>query len=134
LTIRDEPVAAWELALQPGQDPTALGPEELYCFGVDSGNGSFFDAAAVDAVVPLIDRAIDQEKGDLTPEHKRFLDELRRECLGKLHGRIDTSAEYRRVPLRIRRWLLCDLDWSHLTCSPIASDRSLRDDDVNKGN
>ena len=29
LTIRDEPVAAWELALQPGQDPTALGPEEL---------------------------------------------------------------------------------------------------------
>src|SRR5919201_542889 len=84
LTIRDEPVAAWELALQPGQDPTALGPEERYCFGVDSGYGSLFDAAAVDAVVPLNDRAIDHEKGDLTPEHKRFLDELRRNAWANL--------------------------------------------------
>src|SRR6266545_2013952 len=51
LTIRDEPVVAWELALRPGQDLAALGPDERYCFGVDSGNGSFFDASAVDAVV-----------------------------------------------------------------------------------
>jgi hypothetical protein len=41
LIIHEEPVVAWELALQPGQDPAALAPDEIYYLGVDSGNASF---------------------------------------------------------------------------------------------
>jgi hypothetical protein len=91
LTILDEPVVAWELALQPGQDLATLGPDETYCFGVDSGKGSFFDAAAVAAVVRLDDQAIDHEIGDLRPEHKRFLDELERNAFANLV--VDSAAD-----------------------------------------
>jgi Protein of unknown function (DUF4241) len=84
LTVLDEPVVTWELALQPGQDPAALGEDEIYCFGVDSGKGSFFDSAAVGAVALLEDQAIDLEKGDFRPEHKRFLHELKRNAFANL--------------------------------------------------
>lgn len=46
LVVRDEPTAAWELALLPGQDPAALGEDEFYGYGVDAGTGCFYDAAA----------------------------------------------------------------------------------------
>lgn len=91
LTIRDEPVVAWELALQPGQDVAQLGSDETYCFGVDSGNGSFFDASAVDAVVPLGEWGIDFEKGGLRPERERFLAELDRKAWANLM--VDSTAE-----------------------------------------
>jgi hypothetical protein len=84
LTIREEPVVAWEVALQPGQDPEALAPDEIYCLGVDSGNGSFLDASAVAAVVALGEWGIDFEKGELRPERKRFLDELHRKAWANL--------------------------------------------------
>ena len=91
LTIREGPVVAWELALQPGQDLAALEEDEIYCFGVDSGNGSFFDAAAVAAVVPLGEWGIDFEKGELRPERVRFLDELHRKAWANLV--VDAAAE-----------------------------------------
>ena len=46
LTVRDEPAASWELALQPGQDPATLEDGHFYGFGVDSGTGCFMDASA----------------------------------------------------------------------------------------
>ena len=33
LTIRDEPVVAWELALHPGEDPERLQSDQIYTFG-----------------------------------------------------------------------------------------------------
>lgn len=39
LTIREEPVAAWEVALRPGQDPARLRQDEIDTMGVDSGHG-----------------------------------------------------------------------------------------------
>jgi Protein of unknown function (DUF4241) len=53
LTIRDEPVAAWEVALRPGQDRARLQPDQIYTLGVDSGNGSLLDASAVGALAAL---------------------------------------------------------------------------------
>ena len=50
LTIRDEPVTRWELALRPGQDPARLQPGGFwgfYGFGVDSGAGAFLDLSAL---------------------------------------------------------------------------------------
>jgi len=48
LVVADQPVTCWELALQPGQDPAALEEGQFFGFGVDSGTGCFFDAAAGD--------------------------------------------------------------------------------------
>jgi len=51
LVIRDEPTAAWELALQPGQDLAELTEDEFYGYGVDAGTGAFYDAS-VDGSFP----------------------------------------------------------------------------------
>jgi len=48
LLVWDEPVAAWELALRPSEDPRLLGEAEFYGFGVDSGTACLVDAAAAD--------------------------------------------------------------------------------------
>ncbi|WP_205895603.1 DUF4241 domain-containing protein [Metapseudomonas otitidis] len=37
----------WEMALVDGQDPSTLGPDEFFGYGVDSGTGGFMDAAAL---------------------------------------------------------------------------------------
>ena len=50
LAIRDDPVASWEMALLPGQDPRFLPDEAFYGFGVDSGNACFLDAIATPAM------------------------------------------------------------------------------------
>ncbi len=50
LTIREEPVVAWEVALRPGEDPERLQPDRIYTLGVDSGNASFFEEVVPDAV------------------------------------------------------------------------------------
>ncbi|MCX3060054.1 DUF4241 domain-containing protein [Streptomyces beihaiensis] len=44
LVIRDEPVAAWEHAVQAGQDLADLGDDEFFGYGVDAGTGCFYDA------------------------------------------------------------------------------------------
>jgi Protein of unknown function (DUF4241) len=38
----------WEMAVSPGQDPSTLGPDEFFGYGVDSGTGSFMDSEAAD--------------------------------------------------------------------------------------
>ena len=74
LTIRNEPVVAWELGLQPGQDPATLQPGQFFGFAVDSGTGAFLDASAVAALHALGTLAPDQdpfqdsELHRLTPE------------------------------------------------------------------
>jgi hypothetical protein len=50
LTIHDEPIVAWELGLQPGQDPSTLQPGQFFGFVVDSGSGALLDASAVAAL------------------------------------------------------------------------------------
>jgi hypothetical protein len=45
LVVRDEPVAAWELALVEGQDPAELGDDEMFGFGVDTASACFVDAS-----------------------------------------------------------------------------------------
>ena len=109
LTIRDEPVVAWELALRPGQDLAALGSDERYCFGVDSGNGSFFDASAVDAVVALDDWGIDFEEDELSPERVRFLEELHRKAWANLV--VDAAAELNIVMFDCGRGDGCYATW-----------------------
>jgi hypothetical protein len=61
LVISPDPVASWELALVPGQDPRMLGENEFYGFGVDTGTGCFFDAAARAAFEKILD--VDSDEG-----------------------------------------------------------------------
>lgn len=49
LEIRGEPVATWELALQPGQDADQLDDDELFGYPVDGGAGCFVDAQTFQA-------------------------------------------------------------------------------------
>lgn len=53
LTIRDEPVATWEVALPLGRDPARLQPDQIYTMGVDSGHASLLDASAAGALAAL---------------------------------------------------------------------------------
>jgi hypothetical protein len=46
IRFADRRVATWEMALTPGQDPFKLKADEIYCYGVDSGTGSFADPGA----------------------------------------------------------------------------------------
>lgn len=48
--ISDDPVATWEMALLPGQDPRMLDDDSFYGFGVDSGIGAFADADGREAL------------------------------------------------------------------------------------
>jgi hypothetical protein len=70
LTIRDEPVVAWELALHPGEDPERLQPDQIYTLGVDSGHAGLLDASAVGALAALdepgseLDRLFEQVWGN----------------------------------------------------------------------
>lgn len=50
LAIRGDPVASWELALLPGQDPRTLPDQHFFGFGVDAGMACFFDAIAAPAM------------------------------------------------------------------------------------
>jgi Protein of unknown function (DUF4241) len=54
LVVRHEPVAFWELALRPGEDPRTLGDGEFFGFGVDAGMAAFLDAAVLPAMVGLV--------------------------------------------------------------------------------
>lgn len=53
LTVRDEPVTDWRMALQGTEQLDDLGPDEFYGFGVDAGTGAFVDAAALPALTRL---------------------------------------------------------------------------------
>ena len=70
LTIRDEPVVAWEVALHPGEDPERLQPDQIYTLGVDSGHAGLLDASAVGALAALdepgseLDRLFEQVWGN----------------------------------------------------------------------
>ena len=70
LTIRDEPVLAWEVALHPGEDPERLPPDQIYTLGVDSGHAGLLDASAVGALAALdepgseLDRLFEQVWGN----------------------------------------------------------------------
>ena len=50
LAVSDQPVVRWEMALQDGQSLLDLGAGEFYGFGVDSGQASFADADAWEAL------------------------------------------------------------------------------------
>ncbi len=60
LVIRSEPVARWELALQPGQDPAELGDREFFGFAVDAGCGALADRAATAAIETWDEERVDE--------------------------------------------------------------------------
>lgn len=60
LVIRSEPVARWELALQPGQDPAELGDREFFGFAVDAGCGALADRVATAAIETWDEERIDE--------------------------------------------------------------------------
>ncbi|MFC3997549.1 DUF4241 domain-containing protein [Nocardiopsis sediminis] len=49
IVVRDEPVAAWRLALLEGQDDTALAEDEFYGYPVDGGMGALGSPEAFDS-------------------------------------------------------------------------------------
>jgi Protein of unknown function (DUF4241) len=57
LTVRNELVHRWEMALLPGQDLAALGPGEAYNVGVDSATMAFLDAAGLSTMARQVDDA-----------------------------------------------------------------------------
>jgi len=67
VVFADVPVASWEPATLPGQDPRRLDDGEFFGFGVDGGIGCFFDAAALPHFLKLMedfDRYTDVFLGD----------------------------------------------------------------------
>jgi Protein of unknown function (DUF4241) len=50
LVILDEPVADWIMALHPEQDVAALGDDEYFGYGVDTGTGTLADQVAIEAL------------------------------------------------------------------------------------
>lgn len=46
LQFANMPVARWEMATRPGQDPKTLKSNEIFGYGVDSGTGCFGDSEA----------------------------------------------------------------------------------------
>ena len=46
ILIKEGRVHHWEMALLPDQDVGSLEPGEVFCYGVDSGTGSFMDSTA----------------------------------------------------------------------------------------
>jgi Protein of unknown function (DUF4241) len=62
----------WELALQPNQDVTTLGDDELFGYGVDAGTGCFMDADAIDKWKVLVEQRDDviirQASGEDIPD------------------------------------------------------------------
>ncbi|WP_064448885.1 DUF4241 domain-containing protein [Micromonospora sp. NBRC 110037] len=50
LTVVDEPVAAWSMALLPGQDAASLGDEDFFGYAADSGIGTLADQVALEAL------------------------------------------------------------------------------------
>jgi hypothetical protein len=55
LTIRDEPVVAWEMALRPGESLAALRDGAAYTVGVDVATIALFDAVALPAMARRAD-------------------------------------------------------------------------------
>jgi hypothetical protein len=49
ILIKEGPVHHWEMALLAGQDVASLEPDEIFCYGVDAGIGSFMDLTASQA-------------------------------------------------------------------------------------
>ncbi|GAA2166419.1 hypothetical protein GCM10009727_85990 [Actinomadura napierensis] len=59
VTLLDAPPCAWEMALEPGEDPGLLGEGQFYGVGVDAGTAAFLDAA----------RTVSEEEFDGLIEH-----------------------------------------------------------------
>ncbi|GAA2861336.1 hypothetical protein Acy02nite_57840 [Actinoplanes cyaneus] len=48
LVVLDEPVAAWTMALLPGQEATSLSDDTFFGYPVDSGTGTLADQVAIE--------------------------------------------------------------------------------------
>jgi Protein of unknown function (DUF4241) len=55
LTVRDEPVASWEMAIRPGQDPATLMENQFFGVGVDVATIALFDAVALSTMVRRVE-------------------------------------------------------------------------------
>jgi len=50
LVVDDAPAVTWTMALTDGQDPSTLGEDEFFGYGVDAGTGTLADRAAIVAL------------------------------------------------------------------------------------
>jgi hypothetical protein len=55
LRVRDIPAVHWEIATLPGQDPTTLGPDEIFGYPVDAGTGCFMDRSTSELLLRAMD-------------------------------------------------------------------------------
>jgi hypothetical protein len=53
------PPIRWEMATRPGEDPTSLGEDDIFGYGVDSGTGSFMDQDAARVIDAIPESAFD---------------------------------------------------------------------------
>ncbi|GAA0274270.1 DUF4241 domain-containing protein [Streptomyces polychromogenes] len=72
LLIGEGPVAAWEMALGPGDDTLRLRPGAAFGFGTDAAAGAFGDAEVWEELRDLLERA--RRQG--SPEHDRLTDSV----------------------------------------------------------
>jgi hypothetical protein len=63
LRFSQAPAVSWEMAVDEDQNPAALKEGYRCGYGVDSGTGSFCDAAAVDVI-----RSVDEEGSDFSTQ------------------------------------------------------------------
>ncbi|MFE5918094.1 DUF4241 domain-containing protein [Streptomyces sp. NPDC056468] len=64
ILVSEEPTAAWELALRPGEDLRTLREGEFYGFGVDTGTGCFVDVVAAGTLAGGEDTVPDRDSAD----------------------------------------------------------------------
>jgi hypothetical protein len=75
LRVRDEPVASWRMALQPGQDETELEDDEYFGYPVDGGRGSFGSPELYEATEDLTEWEVFWPEIDQVDEVGVYVDE-----------------------------------------------------------
>ena len=73
ILIKEGRVHHWEMALLPGQDIAWLEPDEVFCYGVDAGIGSFMDLTASRAFAEKLDDDEDYAEVLTAELHKTYV-------------------------------------------------------------
>jgi hypothetical protein len=60
LVVHDTPAHSWTMALTADQDPTTLGDDEFFGYGVDAGTGTLADVTAIAALAAWDHDAVDE--------------------------------------------------------------------------
>ncbi len=83
----DTPPAKWEMALVPGDDPSQLGPEDVFGYGVDAGTGCFVDEAMYECYLKAA-----KEDESLFDQLARMLNSHRKSAISWAQFALDDTA------------------------------------------